>query len=102
MEVSAQPHATTTLPPGKQTPLPNGQEAGLGPVTVWKLLETSYSYQVSNSGRPARSPSLYTCESEQAYNLKNKRRIFTFSRVANEISHYKSVRIIFYLIQISS
>jgi hypothetical protein len=38
MEVSGQLHAPAALPPGKQLAVPIGQEAGLGPEPVGKLL----------------------------------------------------------------
>jgi hypothetical protein len=35
MDVSGQLHAPTVQPPGKETPIPTGQEAGWTPEPVW-------------------------------------------------------------------
>jgi hypothetical protein len=37
LEVSGQLHATAVLPPGKEHPVPIGQEVGWTPETVWTI-----------------------------------------------------------------
>jgi hypothetical protein len=37
IEVSGQLHASAILPSGKQTPVPNGEEAGWTPEPIWAL-----------------------------------------------------------------
>jgi hypothetical protein len=36
MEVSGQLHTPADLPPGKEPPVPTGQEVGWAPESVWK------------------------------------------------------------------
>jgi hypothetical protein len=56
-----QHHAPATLTPRKEPPVTIGQEAVWAPGSVWTLWssEKSFPCRESNSGRPARSSSLY-------------------------------------------
>jgi hypothetical protein len=51
MEVSGQLHAPAALPPGKESPVPSGEEAGWATELVWITLrrEKSGPYRDSNS-----------------------------------------------------
>jgi hypothetical protein len=48
MEVSSQLHTPTALPPGKEPPVPIGQEAGWAPGLVWTLWRGEKSCLVGN------------------------------------------------------
>jgi hypothetical protein len=62
LEVNGQLHASTTLPLGKEPPVPIGWEAGWTPEpvwTTWRKFMTLPGLELRPFSRPARSHSLY-------------------------------------------
>jgi hypothetical protein len=60
--VSGQLHTPAALPPGKEPPVPTGQEAGWAPEPVWKTWRnvlTLSGLELRHLDRPARGQSLY-------------------------------------------
>jgi hypothetical protein len=53
MEVSCQLHAPTTLPQGKESPVPIGQEAEWAPEPVWTLWSREKSFAPAGNRTPA-------------------------------------------------
>jgi hypothetical protein len=61
MEASFQLHASISIPPRKERPVPIGKKAGWASKPVWMLWrrEISCPYRELNLGRPALNPSIY-------------------------------------------
>jgi hypothetical protein len=75
MEVSGQLHAPAALPPGKDPPVPNGQEAGWAPESFWTQLRRDKKKHYCpcrelNHDRPARILVSALTELSQLPNLK--------------------------------